>query len=121
EAAEERASGSESGLDCIDGDPVKGNHFCTMHQAIPFLSLSLINSEEATTVYSEDAMEEEAHEETEEEAQEDETAIQDKNGRTSVHSSIRQRQHMRRDAMVGLHVLMLMLEPTAVALLYAQQ
>ncbi|WZZ24858.1 uncharacterized protein BNAC01G11070D isoform X1 [Brassica napus] len=40
------------------------------------LSLSLINSEEATTVYSEDAVEEEAHEETEEEAQEDETVIQ---------------------------------------------
>ncbi|CAN6913012.1 unnamed protein product [Brassica oleracea] len=85
------------------------------------LSLSLINSEEATTVYSEDAVEEEAHEETEEEAQEDETVIQDKNGRTSVHSSIRQREHMRRDAMAGVHVLRLMPEPTAVALLYAQQ
>ncbi|CAF2069680.1 hypothetical protein HID58_041083 [Brassica napus] len=85
------------------------------------LSLSLINSEEATTVYSEDAVEEEAHEETEEEAQEDETVIQDKNGRTSVHSSIRQQEHMRKDAMAGLHVLRLMPEPTAVALLYAQQ
>ncbi|KAG2249303.1 hypothetical protein Bca52824_088931 [Brassica carinata] len=66
-------------------------------------------------------VEEEAHEETEEEAQEDETVIQDKNGRTSVHSSIRQQEHMRKDAMAGLHVLRLMPEPTAVALLYAQQ
>ncbi|KAF3527621.1 hypothetical protein DY000_02037360 [Brassica cretica] len=40
-----------------------------------------------------------------------------KNGRFSVHSSIRQREHMRRDAMAGLHVLRLMPEPTAVALL----
>lgn len=31
EATEERASGSESGLDCIDGDPVKGNHFFALH------------------------------------------------------------------------------------------
>ncbi|KAF2585824.1 hypothetical protein F2Q70_00034571 [Brassica cretica] len=73
------------------------------------------------TLMDAEYLEEEAHEETEEEAQEDETVIQDKNGRTSVHSSIRQREHMRRDAMAGVHVLRLMPEPTAVALLYAQQ